>query len=46
MLTEYPAKEQFSQGKLVWEERLKSEPLFFTSWQITFRILFFVPPTN
>ena len=27
MLTLYPTKQQFSQGKLVLEERLKSEPL-------------------
>ena len=27
MVTLYPTKQQFSQGKLVWEERLRSEPV-------------------
>ena len=28
MLTLYPTKQEFSQGKLLWEERLRSERLY------------------
>ena len=43
----YPTKQQFSQGKLLWEESLRSKSLcLLLSWQITLAILFFVPATN
>ena len=29
MLKLYPTKQQFSQGKLVWEEKLRSEVMRF-----------------